>query len=261
MRFKNKIVFITGGTRGLGKAMAQGFLSEGASVAVNDKDAEMVARCEEEFRGKPFLAYTADITNYEEMEGVASKVWDTWGRVDVLINGAGVVAPLVPAERAKKADFDRVIDVNLKGTFYVTQIFGRKMIGEKSGRIISIASQAALFGERGFLSYSVSKAGVMTMTRSLAYEWGRYGITTCAIAPGFMAGGMNEGLLRRPDLVDFISKRTPVGKMGQVDELVAAILFLASKEASYINGETLVFDGGATGYASETLLDAINRGR
>ncbi len=261
MRFKDKIVFITGGTRGLGKAMAQGFLSEGASVAVNDKDAEMVARCEEEFRGKPLLAYTADITNYEEMEGVAAKVWDTWGRVDVLINGAGVVAPLVPAEKVKKADFDRVIDVNLKGTFYVTQIFGRKMIGQKSGRIISMSSQAAVMGERGFLSYSISKAGLMTMTRSLAYEWGRYGITTCAIAPGFMAGGMNEGLLQRRDLVDFISKRTPVGKMGQVDELVATILFLASPEASYINGETLVFDGGATGYAPETLLDAISRGR
>ena len=124
-----------------------------------------------------------------------------------------------------------------------------------------MSSQAALLGERGFLSYSISKAGVMTMTRSLAYEWGRYGITTCAIAPGFMAGGMNEGLLRRRDLVDFISKRTPVGKMGQVDELVATILFLASKEASYINGETLVFDGGATGYAPETLLDVISKGR
>jgi NAD(P)-dependent dehydrogenase (short-subunit alcohol dehydrogenase family) len=241
--------------------MAQGFLSEGASVAVSDKDAEMVARCEEEFRGKPFSAYTADITNYEEMEGVAAKVWDTWGRVDVLINGAGVVAPLVPAERAKKADFDRVIDVNLKGTFYVTQIFGKKMIGEKSGRIISISSQAALLGEKGFLSYSVSKAGIMTMTRILAYEWGRYGVTLCAVAPGFMAGGMNEGLLKRSDLVDFLSKRTPVGKMGQVDELVATILFLASKEASYINGETLVFDGGSTGYAQETLLDVISRGR
>ena len=134
-------------------------------MAVNDKDAEMVARCEEEFRGKPLWAYTADITNYEEMEGVAAKVWDTWGRVDVLINGAGVVAPLVPAEKVKKADFDRVIDVNLKGTFYVTQIFGRKMIGQKSGRIISMSSQAAVMGERGFLSYSISKAGLMTMTQ------------------------------------------------------------------------------------------------
>ena len=261
MRFKDKVVFITGGTRCLGKAMAQGFLSEGASVAVNDKDAEMVARCEEEFRGKPFHAYTADITSYEEMEAVAAAVWDAWGRVDVLINGAGVVAPLVPAEKARKADFDRVIDVNLKGTFYVTQIFGRRMIGQKSGRIISISSQAALLGERGFLSYSISKAGVMTMTRGLAYEWGRHGITTCAIAPGFMAGGMNEALLRKSDLVDFISKRTPVGKMGQVDELVATILFLASPEAFYINGETLVFDGGATGYAPETLLDVLSKGR
>jgi NAD(P)-dependent dehydrogenase (short-subunit alcohol dehydrogenase family) len=261
MKFKDRVVFITGGTRGLGKAMAHAFLSEGASVAVNDKDAEMVASCAEEFKGKVFRAITADITNYDQMETVAAQVCDEWGRVDVLINGAGIVTPMVPAEKVRKADFDRIIDINLKGTFYVTQIFGRKMIAQKGGRIISMASQAALFGERGFLSYAVSKGGVMTMTRSIAYEWGRYGITACAVAPGFMAGGMNEGLLRRSDLVDFITKRVPIGKMGQVDELVATMLFLASPEASYINGETLVFDGGATGYAAETLLDAISKGR
>jgi len=261
MRFKDKKVFITGGTRGLGKAMAQGFLFEGASVAVIGRDAGTTAGCVEEFKGKPLLAYTADIASYEEMEAVAAKIWDAWGRLDVLVNCAGVIAPLVPAEKAKKADFDRVIDVNLKGTFYVTQVFGRKMIEQKSGRIISVSSQAALFGERGILSYAISKAGVMTMTRNLAYEWGRHGITLCAIAPGFIAGGMNEALIQRRDLVDFVSKRTPVGKLGQVDDLVAVILFLASPEASYINGETLVFDGGATGYAPETLLDALRKGR
>jgi NAD(P)-dependent dehydrogenase (short-subunit alcohol dehydrogenase family) len=261
MRFQDKRVFITGGTRGLGKAMAKGFLAEGASVAVNDKDSEMVAKFEDEFRGKPVLAFTSDITNYDLMEQTAAKVWGEWGRVDILINSAGIVAPLVSSEVAKKEHFDKVIDVNLKGTFYVSQIFGRKMIEQKSGRIISISSQAALFGEKGFLAYAVSKAGVMTMTRNLAYEWSQYGVTLCAIAPGFMAGGMNEPMLRNPAFVDYFSKRTPIGKMGSVDDLIATILFLASAEASYINGETVVFDGGMTGYVQEPLLDMLRKGK
>jgi NAD(P)-dependent dehydrogenase (short-subunit alcohol dehydrogenase family) len=261
MKFHEKSVFITGGTRGLGKAMAQAFLAEGASVAVNDKDPEMVAKFAEEFKGKPVLAFTSDITDYELMEQTAAKVWSEWGKVDILINGAGMVAPLAPSEAAKKEHFDKVIDVNLKGTFYVTQIFGRKMIERKSGRIISMSSQAALFGEKGFLAYALSKAGLITMTRTLAFEWSQYGVTLCAIAPGFMAGGMNAPMLRKQVFVDYFSKRTPMGKMGAVEDLVATILFLASPEASYINGETIVFDGGMTGYVPEPLIDFLSKGR
>jgi len=261
MRFKDKAVFITGGTRGLGKAMAEAFLTEGASVAVNGKKLDLVTQFQEEFKDKPVLAFDADITDYKAMEEVAAEVWNKWGKLDVLINGAGVVAPLVLSEAVKKDQFDKVIDVNLKGTFYVTQIFGRKMIEQRSGRIISISSQAALFGEKGFLAYAVSKAGILTMTRTLAYEWSQHGVTLCAIAPGFMAGGMNAPMLRNPAFVEYFSKRTPIGKMGPVEDLVATILFLASPEASYINGETLVFDGGMTGYVQEPLIDFLNKGK
>jgi NAD(P)-dependent dehydrogenase (short-subunit alcohol dehydrogenase family) len=259
MTFQDKVVFITGGTRGLGKAMAQEFLDRGATVAVNDKDPQFVATFEEEYKEKQVMAFTADITRYDEMETVATKVWDTWGKVDILVNNAGVVAPLVPSEKVKKEHFDGTIDVNLKGTFYVSQIFGRRMIEQKGGRIITMASQAALFGEKGFVSYAMSKAALMVMTRNLAYEWSQYGVTLCAIAPGFMAGGMNEPMLRKSVFVDYFSKRTPIGRMGRVEDLVATILFLASPEASYINGETLVFDGGMTGYVQEPLLDMISK--
>jgi NAD(P)-dependent dehydrogenase (short-subunit alcohol dehydrogenase family) len=257
MKFEDKVVFITGGARGLGKAMAQAFLDEGARVAINDKDPQAVSRWEEEFSGKTALAFVADITNYGEIEAVAAKVWDTWGKVDVLVNGAGVVVPLAVSEKIRKEHFDAAIDVNVKGTFYVTQIFGRRMIEQKAGRIITMASQAALFGEKGFLAYAMSKSALITMTRNLAYEWSQYGVTLCAVAPGFMAGGMNEPMLKKPAFVEYFSKRTPAGRMGNVDELVATILFLASPQASYINGETLVFDGGMTGYVQEPLIDAI----
>ncbi len=261
MRFSDKVVFITGGAKGLGKAMAKAFIEEGASIAVNDVNDDAVSSFQEEFKDKKTLAFKASITDYEEMEHVARAVLDKWGKVDILINNAGIVNPLAPSEKMKKEDFDRVIDVNLKGTFYATQIFGKKMIERKSGRIVSVASQAALFGEKGFLPYAISKSALMLMTRSIAYEWSRHGVTACAIAPGFIAGGMNEGLIRKEVFVDFLSKKTPIGRMLTVAEFVSAMLFLASDGAAYINGETLVMDGGMTGYTQEPLLDFISKAR
>jgi 3-oxoacyl-[acyl-carrier protein] reductase len=252
MKFKDKVIFITGGAKGLGKAMAKAFLDEGASVAVGDRDIKALGIFEEEFKGRPVLSFNADITDYEEMEKVAAKVWDAWGRVDVLVNNAGIVNPLAPLEKTKKEDFDRAIEVNLKGTFY-----GKRMVEQKGGRIISMVTQVALFGEKGFLPYAVSKAGIIVMTRSLAYEWSRHGVTAVAIAPGFVAGGMNEGLIRKQVFVDFLSNKSPLGRFAKVEEIVALMLFLASPEAQYINGETLVIDGGATGYTPDSLVDFI----
>lgn len=261
MKFKDKVVFITGGTKGLGKAMAKAFLEEGSLVGVNGRNAETASKFEDEFKGKPARAFVTDIADFEGMEAVARSVTEEWGKVDILINNAGVVNPLSPSEKAKKEDFDRVIDVNLKGTFYATQIFGRGMIDRGSGRIISISSQVALFGEKGLLAYAISKAGVQVMTRTLAFEWSRFGVTLCCVAPGFLRGGMNEGLIRRQTFVDFLSKKTPIGRMGNVEELVSTVMFLASPEAQYINGETVVMDGGMTGYAGESLLDMITKGK
>ena len=261
MKFKDKVVFITGGTKGLGKAFAKAFLDEGASVAVNGRNKEAVAKFEEEFQGRSILAFNTDITHYEEMDGVASKVIESWGKVDILVNNAGIVNPLAPSEKMKKDDFDKTIDINLKGTFYATQIFGKRMIEQKAGRIINIASQVALFGEKGFLPYALSKGALIIMTRELAYEWSKHGVTICCVAPGFIKGGMNEGLIRKEIFVNHLSSKTPIGRMGTVDELVSLILFLASPEAQYINGETITMDGGMTGYGQEPLLDFISKGK
>lgn len=261
MRFQDKVVFITGGTKGLGKAMADAFLSEGASVAVNGRNQEAVTAFAENYKSSKALAFHSDINDPAAMESVAAEVCDRWKKVDILINNAGIVNPLVPSEKMKKDDFDKVIDVNIKGTFYTTQIFGKRMIKEGSGRIVNIASQVALFGEKGFLPYAISKAGLMMMTRELAYEWSKLGITLCAVAPGFISGGMNEGLIKKEAFVNYLSGRTPIGRMATVDELVATVLFLASDDARYINGETIVMDGGMTGYSTEGLLDFISKGK
>jgi 3-oxoacyl-[acyl-carrier protein] reductase len=261
MKFDGKVAFIAGGTKGLGKAMAEAFLNEGAKVAVNGRSMEAVARFNEEFTGKPARAYAADITDYEAMEGIVNKVKDEWGRIDILINSAGIVNPLAVAEKTKKEDFDKVIDVNLKGAFYVAQVFGKIMIEQGFGRIIFMASQVAQFGDKGFIPYAVSKSGLFVMTKNLASEWSKYGVTVCCVAPGFIKGGMNTGLIKRQAFVDFLSKKTPIGRMGTIEEVTATILFLSSPEAQYINGETIVIDGGMTGYSEESLLDFISKGK
>jgi NAD(P)-dependent dehydrogenase (short-subunit alcohol dehydrogenase family) len=261
MRFEEKVVFITGGTKGLGKAMAKAFLDEGARVAVNGRNSEAVEQFRTEFGGRTARAFVSDITDYDGMEAVAQSVADEWGRIDILINNAGIVGSVAWAEKVKKEDFDAVIDVNVKGAFYASQIFGKRMIEQGSGRICSISSQVGLFGDKGFLAYAIGKGALQLMTRSLAFEWSRFGVTLCCVAPGFIRGGMNEGLIRRQQFVDFLSAKTPIGRMGHVEELVATVLFLSSPEAQYINGETIVMDGGMTGYDPESLIDLISKGK
>ncbi len=240
MRFQDKVVFITGGTKGLGREMAKAFLAEGGRVAVNGRNPEAVKKFEEEFEGRPVLVFNNDVGYYTDMVNTADRIVEQWGKIDILVNNAGIVNPLAPSEKIKKDDFDKVIDTNLKGTFYVTQAVGRKMIEQKSGRIINMASQVGLFGEKGFLPYAISKSALFVMTHELAYEWSQYGVTICTLAPGFIKGGMNEGLVRKDVFVDFLSGKTPIGRMGAVDEVIATVLFLASDSAQYINGETIV---------------------
>jgi NAD(P)-dependent dehydrogenase (short-subunit alcohol dehydrogenase family) len=261
MRFQGKVIFITGGYRGLGKGLTKAFLDEGANVAVNGRNRETIATFEEEFKGRPVLAFAADISNYGEMEAALQKSVEKWGKIDVLVHNAGIVNPLAPSEKMKKEDFDRVIDTNLKGSFYVMQLFGRKMLEQGSGRIINISSQVALHGEKGFLPYAISKAALNVMTTNLAYEWSGRGVTICALAPGFIRGGMNEGLIKKQQFVDHLSNRTPLKRMGSVEEFVATALFLASDAAQYINGTTVAMDGGMTGFTQEPLLDMIAKGR
>lgn len=255
------VVFVTGGAKGLGSEMAKAFLAEGAMVAVNGRHEETIQRFNEQFRDQPVMAVTNDITDYAATEEAVEEIVRKWGRIDILINNAGIVNPLAPAERLKREDFDRTIDINIKGTFYVTQLVGKKMIEQKSGRIINIASQVGFFGEKGFLPYAISKSAFFVMARELAYEWSRHGITICTLAPGFIKGGMNEGLVRKEVFVNFLSSKTPIGRMGTIEEVVSTVLFLASKEAQYINGEIITMDGGMTGYTGEGLLDFIAKGK
>jgi NAD(P)-dependent dehydrogenase (short-subunit alcohol dehydrogenase family) len=154
--------------------------------------------------------------------------------------------------------WDQVLDINLKGVFLCCQAVGKRMIQQGGGKIINISSAAGILGEQGFLPYCVSKAGVMTLTRILAYEWSRYNILINAIAPGLVAGGMNTPVLSKEVLISGLKQQVPLKRLGRVEEIVNIAVFLASEDSSYINGTTIVADGGMTGYHPVGFLDLIS---
>jgi 2-deoxy-D-gluconate 3-dehydrogenase len=182
---------------------------------------------------------------------------DSFGRIDILVNNAGVNPFILEAEKIKEEGWDQVIDVNLKGVFLCCQTAGKKMMEQGGGKIINISSVAGFLGEQGFLPYSVSKAGVVMLTRILAYEWSKYNILVNAIAPGFIAGGMNAPILNKEILVSGLTQQVPLKRLAKPEEIVNVALFLASDDSSYINGTTIVADGGMMGYHPVGFIDLI----
>jgi NAD(P)-dependent dehydrogenase (short-subunit alcohol dehydrogenase family) len=259
MKLKGKVALITGSSRGLGREFAVGFAKEGADVVINGRGLEKANSVAEEIKnlGVRSIAIAADVASSSEVNKMAEDVLRAFGRIDILVNNAGVNPFILEAEKIKEEGWDQVIDVNLKGVFLCCQAVGRKMIEQGGGKIINISSAVGFLGEQGFLPYSVSKAGVMMLTRVLAYEWSKYHITVNAIAPGFIAGGMNTPILNKEMLVSGLTQQVPLKRLGKPEEIVQVALFLASEEASYVNGTTLVVDGGMTGYRSVGFIDLI----
>ncbi|RLB07937.1 MAG: beta-ketoacyl-ACP reductase [Deltaproteobacteria bacterium] len=261
MRLAGKVALVTGAGRGMGRRYALGLAKEGAVVAVNDLKADKAAETAKEIEahGGKALALGADVSKKEDTERMVAEVMKGLGRVDILINNAGINPFILPAEKVTEEGWDRVINVNLKGVFLCSQAVFPVMKEQGGGRIINISSQAGLFGEQGLLPYSVSKAGVLSLTRVLAYEWSRYGIYVNAVAPGFIAGGMNEPILGKTELVSALAERVPLKRFADPEEVVSVVLFLCCEEAKYINGATIVVDGGMTGYPPKPILDLLGR--
>ena len=259
MRLKGKVALITGSTRGIGKEFAIGFAKEGADVIINGRNLEKanaVAK-EVEHLGVKSTAIGADVSLSQDVTGMVDGAISAFGRIDILVNNAGVNPFILEAEKIKEEGWDQVLDVNLKGVFLCCQAVGRQMIKQGGGKIINISSAVGILGEQGFLPYCVSKAGVMTLTRILAYEWSKYNILVNAIAPGFVAGGMNAPVLNKEVLVSGLTQQVPLKRLGNPEEIVKIALFLASEDSSYINGTTIVADGGMTGYHPIGFIDLI----
>jgi NAD(P)-dependent dehydrogenase (short-subunit alcohol dehydrogenase family) len=263
MRLKGKVALITGSTRGIGKAFAVGFAKEGADVVVNGRNLEKATAVagEIEALGVRSLGLRADVSLSRDVEKMVEEAVARFGRIDILVNNAGINPFILEAEKIKEEGWDQVMAVNLKGVFLCCQAVGRKMRDQGGGRIINISSAAAISGEQGFLPYCVSKSGVMMLTRILAYEWSKYHILVNAIAPGFVAAGMNTPVLNKEILVSGLVQKVPLRRLGDPEEIVKVALFLASEDSSYVNGTTMVADGGMAGYNPVGLIDLIEEMR
>jgi NAD(P)-dependent dehydrogenase (short-subunit alcohol dehydrogenase family) len=243
-----KTALVTGGGRGLGRAMALGLADAGAEVAIADllsSEAKGTADAVLK-KGRKAMAFTADITRANDVHGVVSEVTKVFGKIDILINNAGINL-LSPAEDFPLEDWQKVLAVNLTGVFLCAQAVGRVMIDRKKGKIINIASVAGLVGTpHDAVAYNSTKAGVISLTRSLAVEWGEYGINVNAIAPGMIETDLTRKRLENKDYYDYWMRTIPLKRVGRPQDLVGAVIYLSSEASDWMTGQVVVIDGGYT---------------
>ena len=242
MDFSNKTVVVTGSARGIGRAIAEKFASQGANVVISDLNQEAVDKVAAEI-GENTAGFKADVTNPDEVDDLFKKVKEKFGQVDIVVNNAGITRDKLMIRMDEK-DWDMVLDINLKGSFLVTKTAARIMMKQRSGRIINISSVVGVTGNAGQANYSASKAGLIGLTKSAAKELGARGITVNAVAPGFIRTEMTDKL---PDAAkDAFLDRVLIRREGTPGDIASAVSFLASDEAAYITGQVLSVDGGLT---------------
>lgn len=251
-KLDNRVAIVTGGASGIGRATVLAFIEAGAAVAVWDvaEDAGNALVAEIRARDGKAAFYKVNVADQENVEAAVSAVVEQFGKIDILINNAGITrdAQFVkfkegkPAGKMSKSDWDAVIGVNLTGVFNCTQAVVPYMVAQGWGRVVNATSIAGQYGNFGQSNYSASKAGVIALTKVWARELGRRGVNVNAIAPGFIATDMTKAI---PEQVQAgMMEHIPLGRPGQPEEVARAYLFLASEEASYINGSILNVDGG-----------------
>ena len=244
----DQVALVTGAARGLGRATALALAEAGADVALGlrDRSTGMDVVREVEARGARALPLQMDVTRLDEVFDAIDRTVDELGRLDVLVNNAGL-GPENPAENVREEDFDLTVAVNLKGTFFTSQAAGRAMIRQGGGRIVNLSSQAGFVALPEEAIYCMTKAGVAHLTKCLAIEWGRHGINVNAVAPTFIATPGTAEALEEPEFrADVIERIAGLHRVGEPMEVVGVVLFLASPAASLITGETILVDGGWT---------------
>lgn len=245
----NHIALISGGTGGLGSSIAEAFLQNGANVAVCGGHPENVTALEDIAKqyGRKFLAIRCNILIQAEIDAMLDQIESQLGNVNILVNSAGM-NKLLPAEDYDEITFDKVMDLNVKGTHLVTKAIGKRMmIPQKSGHIINISSVKSFLGtQQDYLAYCTSKGAVNMYTKQIACEWAKYNITANAIAPTFVRTAINAFQLDDPIFYDKLVNRIPLGRIGSTKDIAATAVFLASDASSFITGQIIGVDGGLT---------------
>ncbi len=243
MKLKDKNVFITGSGQGIGKQIALAMAKEGANVAVSDVNIENAGAAAQEIRslGRKSIAIKLDVSKQNEVIAAFETFKNEFGVLDILINNAGITKDTLVL-RMKDADWDAVINVNLKGTFLCSREAIKLMVKQQSGNIISISSVVAFTGNPGQVNYSASKAGIVGLTKTIAKEYASRGIKANAVAPGFIQTAMTEAIPEK--IREEMKKNIPLGYFGAPEDVANAVIFLASSDADYITGQVLHINGG-----------------
>jgi len=242
---KGKTALVTGAARGLGREIALALAENGAALVLSDIQYPEDTAAAVEGTGARWMAVQADISDEDQVKTLAERVASEYGQVDILVNNAGVSQLSYSAsEDLSKTEWETIIRINLTGTFLACKHVGREMIAAGGGSIINIASTAGITGVPRAPAYSVSKAGVILLTKSLALEWARYHIRVNAVAPHYLETHLTEGLRASEKVYAGLVKQIPMRRFGKPSEMIGAVLYLASQASTYTTGTTIVADGG-----------------
>jgi gluconate 5-dehydrogenase len=241
----DQVVVVSGGSRGIGQAIAAGFVARGAKVVITGREADSLERTAKEIStGKhPVRSIVCDVADVETHAKLIEQLKSEYPRIDTLVNVAGV-NKRKKVETFTPEEWDFILDINLRGTFFLSQAIGKWMVAERHGSIITVDSLNTYAPLKGVLPYAISKAGVSMMTRGLATEWGEYGVRVNALAPGFILTAMTNKLWSDPTMQAWGKTNTPLRRLGEVEDMIGTAVFLASKASGFMTGQVLYVDGG-----------------
>ncbi|HZL53850.1 MAG TPA: glucose 1-dehydrogenase [Terracidiphilus sp.] len=256
-----QVAIVTGTSRGLGQYFARALAKAGADLVLTSRTRESLVPFESEIRalGRRAVSLELDVRSQESIEKMAADAEDAYGQIHILVNNAGCNIRK-PALDVQWEDWNKILDTNLRGSFFVAQAVARRMIAKGYGRIVNIGSVTCVAGYAGLAPYGASRGGVRQMTMSLADDWGKHGVTVNCLAPGWFRTEQTKVLYENQEWVDYLVDRIPMKRPGQPNDLDGAVVFLASEASRYITGQTLLVDGGISTGATRATVPPKNQG-